>query len=294
MKEGLFVLASLFTVRTPTAEKIKILDQYFTPKSGSLLKVDSDSNLDAQSHFLDAPLHLKVEPPKGSCFNLSHIYGVDVPDLHTCKKSTVFFKLKEIDAAGRLQLNVITSRRDSGTILSWQTPYRMARVTDLGQANSTKRRRIPIKDCRVVGPKRIDLELFDGKIWSIKFPKKDVSADKEEKNYPDYLDKKNQSETSENGSVMSEIIDKYDDESNEDKSASALKYKFILPYKNSYEMTADHVSTSNFNSGIRGMCRYRYKNAIDDPLSGILECYNLDNYDSLMVSLSCSKNLIKE
>ena len=62
MKEGLFVLASLFTVRTPTAEKIKILDQYFTPKSGSLLKVDSDSNLDAQSHFLDAPLHLKVAP----------------------------------------------------------------------------------------------------------------------------------------------------------------------------------------------------------------------------------------
>ena len=93
---------------------------------------------------------------------------------------------------------------------------------------------------------------------------------------------------------MSEIIDKYDNESNEIQSASALKYKFILPYKKSYG-AHDHVSTSNFNSGIRGMCAgIDIKNAIDDPLSGILECYNLDNYDSLMVSLSCSKNLIKE
>ena len=63
-----------------------------------------------------------------------------------------------------------------GTIISWQTPYRIARVTDLGNAKLSKRRRLPVKDCRVTGPKKIDLELFDGTIWSIKFPKKDIPA----------------------------------------------------------------------------------------------------------------------
>ena len=52
---------------------------------------------------------------------------------------------------GKLQLNVITGRRDSGTILSWQTPYRMARVTDLGQRIQLKDEESQSKDYRVVG-----------------------------------------------------------------------------------------------------------------------------------------------
>ena len=294
MKEGLVVLASLFTVSTPTAQKVQVLDRYFTPKVGSLLKIDPYHNLEAEDHFLDAPLHVKVDPPKGSCFSLSHISGVDIPDKYTCKKATVFFKLKEINQAGQLQLNVITSAKDAGTILSWQTPYRIARVTDLGNAKLSKRRRLPVKDCRVTGPKKIDLELFDGTVWSIKFPKKDIPAKQDEKDYPDYTNKKEDTTDQESGSIMSQILDKHDGEDEEGDQQHSNKYSFILPYKNSFEMSVDHISTSSFTSGLRGMCRYRYKNAINDPLSGIIECYNLDNYDSLLVSLSCSKNLIKE
>ena len=202
--------------------------------------------------------------------------------------------MKEINPAGQLQLNVITSAKDAGTVLSWQTPYRIARVTELGDARLSKRKRIVIKDCRVTGPKKIDLELFDGTIWSIKFPKKDIPAAKDEKNYPDYTDKKEVKTDDDSGSIMSQIIDKHDGEDEEEGQGNPNKYKFVLPYKNSYEMSVDHVSTSSFTSGLRGMCRYRYKNAINDPSSGIIECYNLDNYDSLLVSLSCSKNLIKE
>ena len=58
--------------------------KYFTPKVGSLLKIDPYHNLDPENHFLDAALHVKVNPPKGSCFSLSHISGIDIPDKHTC------------------------------------------------------------------------------------------------------------------------------------------------------------------------------------------------------------------
>ena len=94
------------------------------------------------------------------------------------------------------------------------------------------------------------------------------------------------------GVLVDRITDKFDPDQN--KKENPTKYEFTIPYKNSYEMSVDNVSTSSFTSGLRGICRYRYKNAINDPSAGMIECYNLDNYDSLIVSLSCTKNLIKE
>ena len=128
----------------------------------------------------------------------------------------------------------------------------------------------------------------------LKFPKKDIPAAKDEKNYPDYTDKKEVKTDDDSGSIMSQIIDKHDGEDEEEGQGNPNKYKFVLPYKNSYEMSVDHVSTSSFTSGLRGMCDIAIKMLLMIHHQELVECYNLDNYDSLLVSLSCSKNLIKE
>ena len=113
MKASSIVLASLFTVQTPTAKRVKTLSSFFEPKPKSMIKIDSYQNKGAEDHFLDAYLHVTVKPPKNQCFILSHQNGYDIKDKYICDRQTIFFRLKEIDQAGRIHLNVITGEKDA-------------------------------------------------------------------------------------------------------------------------------------------------------------------------------------
>ncbi|MGE0174503.1 MAG: hypothetical protein AB7T49_17035 [Oligoflexales bacterium] len=68
-------------------------------------------------------------------------------------------------------------------------------------------------------------------------------------------------------------------------------YPWNVSPRGAYEMSSSQFLTDGIPFGLKGMCRYKFTGAPNDPNSGILECHDADRYDALLVHLACSASL---
>lgn len=90
--------------------------------------------------------YIEITPPKGRCFIIRR--HLDQKDTNVCKSEFLSFSVSEIDRSGKINWLIIQGPNDTGTPLSWQTPYRKANIIKLGEFKGGLEYYHYIKSCK--------------------------------------------------------------------------------------------------------------------------------------------------
>lgn len=306
-----FLLASLFTAKTPEVERQRVLEKFFEPRPNKMLRVLDRSALINSKEPFTIKGELWVRPPKGTCLLLRSDYSK--ADQRICKPTLVNWELQDLDATGRLTFLVLTEESwDEGTHLRWQTPYRVANVVAFGEQETGNFEDVPIRQCTakvVEGERIIVLETFTGKKWTIYLPDSDQPAVPDLKEAPKLLINLDSAQ------IRAEEAAKPQEKKDQEKKDKASKpaeaptsalaqlltkgykeeekqyEKFHVPKRDAFEMESGRFSETGSPRGMTGRCRYKFKGAAGDPESGIIECFNTDTMDSIFTLVTCFPQL---
>ncbi|MFW7378840.1 MAG: hypothetical protein ACOH5I_08540 [Oligoflexus sp.] len=307
-------LIPLFSPDAPITERLEKLQPYFDPPIGSIVTADRVEMREKTQKPMSIRGFIKVRPPANHCFILRRSY--DQADETICKPTDVAFSMHEIKDNGRIEWHIIQGPNDQGTPVSWQTPYRVAKMIDLGQFDSGIQTKIPIATCQAEKneyQRKITLHLMNGQRWVILFPKKDILLEPNKKTPNLFVRTMTTSsdgksfaiEASSGGEIdgTEEKISPVDSEDYDRHAILALKlsgrYKEVeeIPYffnidaKNSFEMNSARLLEKSAPIGMNGNCRYRFTGAPSDPESGVIECYNSESYDAIYFHMNCSRTI---
>jgi hypothetical protein len=174
------LIADKAIAATRQAERASALSAYFEPRAGTSIEVDPVERRDAPRGF--SPLRLRgyitVTPPKGRCIVLTRLDSE--PDDRVCKRTTLSFKVEDLDRLGRLTWRAkLTDEGDAveSVPLTWTTPYRVAVVRRF-DANETEPPTYEVvsgctaKIARPLG-RQVHLSLLLGGTWVVRLPEKD-------------------------------------------------------------------------------------------------------------------------
>ena len=315
----LFLSGVAFFPKTmPEAERVKRLAPHFDPPPTELLKLDPLElvNMDKKRPF-SARGFIKVTPPVGQCWIITKKQSKQ--DKRICQASVVSFELNDVQKNGILSWEISTGPSDMGTKISWQTPYRVARIIPQGGLFTEAPQSVPLLSCKrktsINGQRQIVLKTGFGETWSITFPEKDdkLPEPKPEPNlYHTYgtssgsaFQKKSVKGTKiDNTDYYRDVVVDPDDveannEANTKKEKVGLSrvlkggdkrtyYTYSFGTKGAYVMPSDAFTNLGSPRGLLGKCRYKYVGAKQDPASGVIDCYLTDTYDSVVMPLSCS------
>lgn len=305
-----FTLQALFPPNTALQDRLRLLDPFFDPPLGSEIKADPAELREKRDRPLDIQGYVKISPPPGRCFILRK--SPKEPDQNICKAKDVAFSMRELREDGSIQWLLIQGPNDSGTPIMWQTPYRLARVIELGQFDSAINKTIPIASCEAEEnsfQRKLTLTLMSGQKWIVLFPEKDIPLAPERK-IPNLFVRVLASATDGNWQPM-EASSGGEFKGSDERSANyepdsdrhallALRlsgrykeiedevYRFNFEKRGSFEMNSSQVQERSAPIGMNGLCRYRYQGAPLDPQSGVIECFNSESYDALYMHLTCS------
>jgi hypothetical protein len=309
-----FTLKPVFPPETSMAKRVDILRHFFEPAPFEVVKAERIELIKKKDNPSTIKGYIKVTPPKGSCFIVRT--NVDRKDRNVCKTEFLSFTVSDIDRAGNINWLVIQGPNDTGTKLSWQTPYRKASIIKLGEFKQGLEYNHYIKSCKaIVTPfqKKINLELMDGKKWTILLPDKDIEIKRPEhvpnlfvriltnrgdgkvltneyKMWGQEDGKQKEAPDSEQPPKVSRLAQKL---SGQYKKKKITPFKFSLRKPSTYEMESSQLLENNTPKGILGKCRYRYAGAPGDIESGVIECFNTEAYDALYAHLTCSLDLLR-
>ncbi|SMF29662.1 hypothetical protein [Pseudobacteriovorax antillogorgiicola] len=301
-----FILTPLFPEDTPEEKRIEILAKYFDPPPGGpLLRVDDVDRV----RYRDDPMRTKgyiwVRPPKGHCFIVMR--AKDKLDQTICEPKRISFQIRDLTKSGKVAWTIFQSENDGGTTLWWHTPYRIANFIPLGKFDNAENIRSPIYSCEAShehGQRKIVLTFFDGRKWYIPLPDQDtlVEGKKEEKNlFVRVMTTNKDGEAEAEDASTSTTITQEDVKrkhailalklSGKYKEEEKKQYTFLVQPWEAYEMNSGRVMEVGGPLGLNGTCRYRLKGARFDEESGVVECFNTDNYDALYAHMTCSSEL---
>lgn len=309
-----FTLKPLFPPETALAKRVEILKPFFSPQPGTMVYADRADLIKKKDTPASIKGYIEITPPKGQCFIIRR--HLDQKDTNVCKSEFLSFSVKEIDNAGKLNWLVIQGPNDTGTALSWQTPYRKAKIIKLGEFNGGLEHNHYIKSCKAtITPfqKKLNLELMDGKTWTILFPDKDIQIKKPEyvpnlfvrvltnrgdgkvltSDYKMWGEEDGKQKTSPGADETEKVSRLAQKLSGNYKIKKKESFKFSLRNQQTYEMESSQLLENNTPKGILGKCRYRFIGAPDDPESGVIECFNTEAYDALYTHLTCASELLK-
>ena len=77
------------------------------------------------------------------------------------------------------------------------------------------------------------------------------------------------------------------------KQHKIQNYKFNIKEYQTYTMNSSNFQIDSAPGSFNGECRYRFFGAYDDPLSGIIECFNTSKFDAIEAPLSCVTPFLK-
>lgn len=296
---------------------------YFSPPPGSEVRV-ADSDLAKASTGVQAGQlrgFIEVNPPKGKC--LAVFRGEKSGAEHICKKTTLSFRLSEIDRAGVIRWEVKTTTVDPGTILSWRTPYRLAMVIARERGKSHPKadsedywRSLPpdykyIQRCNDIsegGRRKLEVKLFSGESWRFTFPDRHVLLPQPESLPNLYISASGQKRGLPDGKPADESAPKAEEQKPAEPSeeqapeppSDAPKKKvdkpsntedrksWTVPLRGSYGMSADNFHPdSSQTPGTRGLCRYNFRGPENDPETGRMECQDTPYFHMVLLPMTC-------
>ena len=223
--------------------------------------------------LFDTKGFIQVTPPKGSCFTVTR--HKDYPDVKVCKPKKLAFRLRELSKGGTFTWNISTGPKDIGHDYTWPTPYRVAKVIDIGKKIT---REIPTMSCtaHITGKqKRIHMDLFSGEKWTITFPRKNKLLPQPKPTPNLYIPTKH-------GSPKTYKVNPDD----------PVTKHWAIPIRGTSIMSSSSFKSDDAPPGMKGECRYQLLGAPEDPASGWIECHFTDKYDVIMTHLPCSSDLL--
>lgn len=311
---------SLFSGNKPVteSERIRRLASFFSPspldatgksltEGGPVLMIPAAAYRDLPKNFYVGELKgsIEVSPPKDRCLTITKDNATR--DVRVCKKTEVSFRLDELSVSGILTWKVATGSDDTGTYLSWQTPHRTALALGINQkgpdgkllADSTPEF---INSCETFNDengRRIHLKLFDGRIWVVRFPDRDIMLPQPPPPPNLFVLVKSQVNIGTGNQPPPKSQPQPKAEPSPAASAPppvapvpaepAAALPWTVTSKLTYSMNAaffmpDGISTP----GIPGRCRYRYSDPEYHPVGGVIECQNAPGYIYVVAPMACS------
>jgi hypothetical protein len=291
-KMRLLMAASFISGDLALPKRIEKIAPFFDPKPGSVVRVDKEQTKDfGPKDKEQGRLYgwIKVSPPPGYCFTVTR--DLDRQDIEVCKPTSLKWFLYDIDQhRGTLAWTIRTGPDDFGTILKWQTPYRIAKIIPSGfefdEANSTP---LFIESCTAESAnpsnfktRRVILNFFNSESWIIRFPDKDgpvepielprlPPSDEEIKKQQEEEKKKAEKAQAESGGDPS---GKPPEPEAKPEPPKPRYDPWTLSSRRGHEMPVSNVIPGPVvNPGGEGKCRYQYDGVIDDPETARIECH---------------------
>lgn len=300
--------AALITGDLPLHKRIERLSKHLSPKPGSEIFVDEVATKEFGKKDRERGLlygTIEVSPPEnGACFIVSL---PDRGDIEVCKKTPLKWRLQDLDRhTGKLLWTIKTGPGDFGTPVEWRTNYIIAKVIpstkDFGEADSTP---IFIRTCRAIAGdpsvgmgRRIELDLFNGKKWLIRFPDKDamIPTPPPPATPPPVEDKKKPAHgESEHGGDKAESEHGAPKETPAPTPTPPAPEAWTLSTRRGFEMDVSAFLTGvSTPPGTKGKCRYQYDGTIGDFNSGRIECHYSDEFTYVYIPIPCIKYLQKQ
>ena len=299
--------AALITGDLPLKDRLTLLSKHFTPKPGAEIAVDEYAAKEFGAKDRDRGLLygiIEVSPPKGTCFTIST--SEDRGDIEVCKKTPLRWRMQDLDRlTGKLIWKIKTGPGDFGTPVEWRTNYIIAKVIpsskDFGEADSTP---IFIRSCRAIAAdpsvgmgRRIELDLFSGKKWLIRFPERDeiIPTPPPPATPPPIEDKKKPAHGEGKGEGEGEGEHAAPTPTPEPTPKPPAPEAWTLSTRRGFEMDVSGFLTGvSTPPGTKGKCRYQYDGAIGDFSSGRMECHYSDEFTYVYMPLPCIKYLQKK
>ncbi len=284
----------LFPPGSTTAERQELLKPYFQPKPGEMLSVSERAVVIEKRDPLLVKGEFWVLPPKGMCLTLRRDF--EQRDRTYCKKSPVSWEIFDLDAVGRLHMNVLVEGEPESVYLTWLTPYRVANYVPLGGTEAVENYNIPIHKCVASDDgilRKITLHTMDNRRWFIILPDYDIPL--KSAGPPPNLNVKSDKIKEESAeptgekkpakSVLGQLL------SGEYKKAKVQEFIFRVNRRNAYEMSSSGFTETASPQGMNGKCRYSFSGAPGDPDSGLIECFDTDTFDTIYTHVTCFSQL---
>jgi hypothetical protein len=317
----LWLSQTLITPQMSTAQRHERLGPLFEPRPGTRLEMSRKVLADRTKDPLFLKGEIWVKPPKGSCLRIRSDF--DKPDQKICRPQTISWNIHEIDPAGRIQRLVIAGNPDEGTLLTWNTPYRMANFVAFGKMEKGEDEDVPVWSCEAqevedpVNPKlakerSIILTLFNGRRWRIDLPEVDTALPPPKVKKPEPVQDAPQAETKEEPKAEAKEEPKADPKnteaapspetpreksrlekllSGESVEEEKIAYYFRVTGQEVFEMPSTFFREGDSPGGLKGKCRYKFKGASYDKDSGVIECYDTSSMDAVYVHVPCMSQL---
>ncbi len=279
--------------------------KYFLPNLGETAKLDGVeiTNFYKDKRFFIPEIkgYIEASPPKGTCFTITKRELEE--DLSVCypEKKMISFDMRDIDDEGSINWTLSTCQDDSGTKISWPTPYRtgiMKKVRSGPEVNEL----VGIESCIIQNNsshkgRKLQLTLINGKKWNIRFPEKDKLVSPQ----PPTMKNLFVGKIPTNSGFVALAVDPNTTSTLESQQAVSgdgikawrTRYKNSTPWdwrihpRNSFTMSASNfIGESSVPRGSKGECRYRYP---DKKLkkTSVIECFNAPLYKWLYLPLTC-------
>lgn len=291
----------------PLNDRVNVLSKIFSPKPGAEIFVDDEAVKTFGAKDLERGLlsgMIVVTPPKKSCLTIT--VSPDRSDIEVCKKTPVRWRLQDLDRhTGKLHWSVKTGPGDFGTPLEWRTNYIIAKVIpsskEFNEANSTP---VFIQTCKALAAdpaigmgRRIELTLFNGKKWLIRFPEKDTIIPMPTPvPTPPPVEEKKSGHGEEHGEKKTEEHggEHAPPKETPKPTPTPIPEAWTLSTRRGFEMDVSGFLTGvSTPPGTKGKCRYQYDATIGDPNAGRIECHYSDEFTYFYAPLPCIKYLQK-
>ncbi len=176
------ISATLFANDVVPEERLRVLQQFFSPPIGSQIELDPTelAYIKFKKDRFAARGFITISPPKGRCLIIQKNRAT--PDYVVCEKRTLSFNFYDLSYNGQLYWEVTTGKGDLGTEISWQTPYRLAQIVPGGQLFQESNLTVALTCTPTDGVSRsIVVTSLHGHKWRIDFPEFDTLMPQPEK-----------------------------------------------------------------------------------------------------------------
>lgn len=244
---------------TDEKTRYKMLLEYFSPSFDQVLEFDRSSKENQNAlRAEDLSGYIFINPPKGHCFRIT--FDEDKPDRTICDRTSVRWRLSDIDDQGKLNWLIALDDSSSRFKYSWKSVYKFAKISPSVKDSFMQEKKYPILGCQAdIDTRKITLDMFFTK-WFISFPPVDIRAKEYETVY--------------------ENFENYED-----------KLVWILRDEKSFGLDPDMVKVDDLPSGAYvTRCRYLRKEP-ESRFNNSLECHHIGLYDVLRVPLDCLERL---
>ncbi len=303
----------------PEPQKTAEFAKMFHPAPLSTVEVDPFElqNFRGKRDWQDLRGFIQVTPPKSECLTIQR--NPEDPDVQVCKKSTLVFRLRDMDHYGRIVWRVKRAGDVTPNDLTWHTPYRVAVGSPYLDDEIQKDPKLAslqpptyhlILNCRAIpefSDRRIILTLASGKEWIIRFPEHDEllpqpeaaanlfgsaakSESKDAEKKEDHAEKKeDQAEKKEDHAEKKEPAK---------KDAAPIPSNWVdretwsIPRRGAYQMNVSYFQPEGLVGGkMKGTCRYTFNGPKNDPKTGRVECREGSIFQEILVPVTCLSEL---